>query len=256
MPGPRAFPSPPTPLAPLAAGLPLARLPGRPTPLSRLLLALPVAWLALAPAAASASDLAEALQFARGVMGDDIVKGYEDFIDWDETEALAIILDHQQRVPDLDREVAPGQPSAPRTRHFEELGGVRLDFEGLRGHIEEAARQTGLPAALIDAVIRTESGYRVGAVSRAGAQGLMQLMPATARELGVTNPLDARQNILGGSRYLRKMYDRFGSVRLALAAYNAGPGAVDRHRGVPPYGETQRYVDTVLRRYESSRLAR
>jgi soluble lytic murein transglycosylase-like protein len=129
-----------------------------------------------------------------------------------------------------------------------------LAYGPLASVIREAAQRTGLPEALIDGVIRTESGYRPRAVSRAGARGLMQLMPATARSLGVHDPFDPRQNVLGGSRYLRRMYDRFGSVRLALAAYNAGPGAVLRHRGVPPYDETRRYVSTVLRRYQRSPL--
>jgi soluble lytic murein transglycosylase-like protein len=134
------------------------------------------------------------------------------------------------------------------------LGGVRLDLAELKPHIEAAARATGLPAALIDAVIRTESGYRPRAVSRAGASGLMQLMPGTAREVGVRDVFDPRQNIMGGARYLRKLVDRFNSTRLAVAAYNAGPGAVDRHGGVPPFAETRAYVRTVMARYQKSRL--
>jgi soluble lytic murein transglycosylase-like protein len=82
----------------------------------------------------------------------------------------------------------------------------------------------------------------------------MQLMPGTAREVGVRDVFDPRQNIMGGARYLRKLVDRFNSTRLAVAAYNAGPGAVDRHGGVPPFAETRAYVRTVMARYQKSRL--
>jgi soluble lytic murein transglycosylase-like protein len=115
--------------------------------------------------------------------------------------------------------------------------------------IYKAAQNYNLPVNLIKSVIRAESNFQVNAVSRAGAQGLMQLMPATARELGVKNPFNIEQNIDGGSRYLRKMLDSFGgNLKLALAAYNAGPEAVIKYGGkVPPYRETQQYVKRVLR---------
>lgn len=103
-----------------------------------------------------------------------------------------------------------------------------------------------LDPVLVRAVMQTESGYNVRALSHRGAQGLMQLMPATARELAVEDPYDPAQNIRGGVRYLRRMLDHFGRVELALAAYNAGPGAVERHRGIPPYAETIEYVDRVI----------
>jgi soluble lytic murein transglycosylase-like protein len=112
--------------------------------------------------------------------------------------------------------------------------------------IEEAAGQTGLPQELISAVIAAESGYRPDAVSSAGALGLMQLMPGTARSLGVEDPLDPRQNVLGGSRYLSQQLQQFGSVEKALAAYNAGPHAVQRYGGIPPYPETEHYVRRVM----------
>jgi Transglycosylase SLT domain len=114
--------------------------------------------------------------------------------------------------------------------------------------IEKAATEFGLPAALINAVVKAESNYQVRALSPAGAQGLMQLMPATARELGVTDPFDIDQNIRGGAQYLRNMLDQFdGDVRLALSAYNAGPGTVARYAGNVPYAETRAYVQRVLR---------
>lgn len=112
--------------------------------------------------------------------------------------------------------------------------------------IERAASREGLSADLIHAVVRAESGYDPGARSSAGAMGLMQLMPGTARGLGVTDPWDPEQNVFGGARYLRQQIERFGDLELALAAYNAGPGAVSRHGGIPPYRETQTCVRRVL----------
>lgn len=115
-------------------------------------------------------------------------------------------------------------------------------------NIQKAAARYNLSPALIKGVIRAESNFKVRAVSSAGAQGLMQLMPATAKELGVKNPFDIEQNIDGGTKYLKKMLDRFGGdVRLALAAYNAGPGTVKKYGGHIPYPETQLYVQRVLR---------
>jgi soluble lytic murein transglycosylase-like protein len=113
-----------------------------------------------------------------------------------------------------------------------------------------AARAHGLAAGLLEAVAWQESRGRQSAVSPRGAIGVMQLMPGTAAELGV-NPYDARSNIEGGARYLRRQLDRFGSVPLALAAYNAGPGAVLRYGGIPPYRETRGYVAAIMGRLQA-----
>lgn len=110
-----------------------------------------------------------------------------------------------------------------------------------------AARRHGIPEDLFLRLIRQESGWNVAAVSRKGALGLAQLMPATAATLGV-DPRDPRQNLEGGARYLALQYRKFGSWRLALAAYNAGPGAVERHGGIPPYRETRGYVRAIMGR--------
>lgn len=115
--------------------------------------------------------------------------------------------------------------------------------------VAQVEREYGLPSGIVDAVIYQESRGRMNAVSPKGALGLMQLMPGTAAQLGV-NPYDADQNMRGGARYLRQQIDRFGSIPLALAAYNAGPGAVLRYGGIPPYRETQNYVATILGRWQ------
>lgn len=113
--------------------------------------------------------------------------------------------------------------------------------------ISRAAEKYQLPPQLIRAVMKAESNFNPQAVSSAGAQGLMQLMPKTARAMGVTNSFDIEQNIEGGAKYLKSMMDRFKSVPLALAAYNAGPGNVEKHGGIPPFKETKAYVSKIMK---------
>ncbi|MDY0013533.1 MAG: lytic transglycosylase domain-containing protein [Rhodocyclaceae bacterium] len=137
------------------------------------------------------------------------------------------------------RAVAPGAPSRPAQ---------------LAPLIAAAARHARVDPALVEAVARAESGFNPAALSPRGARGLMQLMPATARRYGVDDPFDPAQNLLGGARYLRDLLDRYASLPLALAAYNAGEGAVERHgNAIPPYAETLAYVPRVLDHYSRLR---
>jgi soluble lytic murein transglycosylase len=119
--------------------------------------------------------------------------------------------------------------------------------------ILRAGRKLEVSPALVKAVIHAESAFDPDARSRKGASGLMQLMPVTARQMGVQDPFDPAQNILGGTRYLKHLMGRFGDLELAVAAYNAGPEAVRRHRGVPPYRETRSYVRNVIGLYQQYR---
>ena len=126
------------------------------------------------------------------------------------------------------------------------FGTLRLNNVAYQAEISAAARDYGVDEAIVRAIIHAESAFNPNALSRVGAQGLMQLMPATARRFGVGNAFDAGQNIRGGVQYLAFLLKRFnGDLSLAAAGYNAGEGAVDKYKGVPPYSETQRYVQRV-----------
>jgi soluble lytic murein transglycosylase-like protein len=146
-------------------------------------------------------------------------------------------------------------PTDPRYRSMPGMSGTGAGWlrlpPGVQARfteeIKEIAGRHGVSASLVESVIRVESAFNPGAISRKGAQGLMQLMPQTASSLGVRNAFDPKQNIEGGVRHLRYLIDRYpGNLPLAVAAYNAGEGAVDRYRGIPPYAETQDYVRKVL----------
>ncbi|HME37775.1 MAG TPA: lytic transglycosylase domain-containing protein [Steroidobacteraceae bacterium] len=160
---------------------------------------------------------------------------------------------HYSNVPN-DRRYAllltePQEP-APRAR-ADSAGDWRHRAAAYSGLINEAARQAELQPALLRAVVAVESAFDPQAVSRKGAKGLMQLRPATARRYGVERPFDPAENLRGGAHYLSDLLKRYGSdLELALAAYNAGEDAVDRHgRAIPPFAETRAYVPAVLRMY-------
>jgi len=136
------------------------------------------------------------------------------------------------------------------------VGDENLSDQNLKDMIDRIADEQGVETHLVHSVIRAESNYNANAVSPRGAQGIMQLIPATARRFGVSNTFDARENIQGGVRYLRFLLDYYhGDYPKAIAAYNAGEGAVDKYNGIPPWAETQNYVYQVARNLKASRQA-
>ncbi|WP_243358219.1 lytic transglycosylase domain-containing protein [Fundidesulfovibrio terrae] len=166
----------------------------------------------------------------------------------------------------------PAVPEAQTIYHYQDSSGVvhlsdiksnadyrpffyfRIPAGADRGQIAaiiaREARRYGVDASLVTAMVEVESGFQVRAVSPKGAQGLMQIMPGTAQDLKLKDSFDASKNIEAGTRYMRQLLDRFGgNVKLALAAYNAGPGAVSRCGGVPPISETKSYIEKVRARY-------
>lgn len=156
------------------------------------------------------------------------------------------------RLP-ADQIFSATEPAVPVARK-PTIGQVRLPSlarDRVIVHIRAAELRHGLPSGLLDALVAAESNYHPYAVSSAGAAGLAQLMPATARSLGVLDRFDIRANLDGGARYLRSMIDKFGSISLALAAYNAGPGAVARAGGIPRNAETPGYVARVMGYWQS-----
>ncbi|HXP64445.1 MAG TPA: lytic transglycosylase domain-containing protein [Steroidobacteraceae bacterium] len=159
---------------------------------------------------------------------------------------------HYTDVPDNNRYrllvLSPQDRTASGDRYDSQLLAKATQYDSI---IEHAAVSSALEPNLLRAVIVVESGFNSRAVSKRGAVGLMQLMPATASRYGVLNPYDARQNVHGGARYLKFLIDRFGhDIRLALAAYNAGEEAVERNGGqIPPFSETMAYVPRVMKIY-------
>ncbi len=127
-------------------------------------------------------------------------------------------------------------------------GGVEDKFDDI---ICEASKKYNVDPNLIKAIIKKESNFNPRSVSKVGAKGLMQLTSNTAKAVGVKNSFDPKQNIMGGTKYLRQLINQFGDLGLALAAYNAGPGNVRKHKGIPPFKETQNYVKKVLEFYEN-----
>lgn len=162
----------------------------------------------------------------------------------------ALVVRADRRTGKLVRSVAP-------------MNGANSDSPAIRQEpsinisemVEKAARDNHVDPLLVHSIIQVESNYNPYAVSAKGAQGLMQLMPPTARDLGVSNSFDPRQNIEAGVRYLKYLQDLYKDDRLALAAYNAGPGAVQKYKWIPPYPETQNYVNRVGEQYGAAKKA-
>jgi len=181
------------------------------------------------------------------------VLGEELEIDLPGGGSYRVALDRVDRIVDDEVEVA--ETIELPSSQAGEFASYDLSYRRLRkpllgtaydAIIEAEARRYDVDASLVSAVIRAESNYAPRSVSRNGARGLMQLMPATARRLGVRTPFDPRANVQGGVRYLRELVERFGRPELVLAAYNAGENAVETYGGVPPYRETVEYVKRIL----------
>lgn len=159
--------------------------------------------------------------------------------------SFAEVTDIAPQAPPISGPIGKNAPLDPMGPGFKLSGGPSPE---LRDMIARAANEVGVDAGLLTALVESESGFNPAAVSAKGALGLTQLMPSTARSLGVDNPLDPWQNLQGGAKYLQQMLTQFPDLRTALAAYNAGPGAVTRYGGVPPFPETRSYVDRIMAR--------
>ena len=171
-----------------------------------------------------------------------------DHFEHDAVSSLQAASNHTaavQQVPTTSREAAP--PSSAM---------ATIDRQGLNLLVNGAGQRHQIDPDFINSVIRAESGFNTHAVSKKGAQGLMQLMPQTASQLGVANSFDPNSNVEGGTKYLRALLEKYNyDVPKALAAYNAGPKRVDQYRGVPPYNETRAYVASIIRDYNRKKLA-
>jgi len=165
-------------------------------------------------------------------------------------------LEHATPDPRWQGIVFPARKSR-RYRRAPDRGGLETRRQACEPYFAEAAQLYKLPVDFLRAVAHVESGFYASALSVDGAMGVMQLMPFTARKMGVTRPDDARQNIFGGARFLRILANQWaGDIVLTVASYNAGAGAVKKYGGVPPYAETQRYVRRVLARFQAYALER
>lgn len=167
------------------------------------------------------------------------------------TDGTRLFTDRRVMGPDYTYIGSYGRPTASHSCHGLTPRTLAERAEPYANTVRHYAAHYGVDPQLVHAVITVESCFDRYAVSRVGARGLMQLMPATARELGVRDSFDATQNIRGGIRYLQRMLQQFDhDITLALAAYNAGPSAVQRHNGVPPFAETQNYITRVMDHYQ------
>lgn len=194
--------------------------------------------------------LAAGIAFALGALATQGALGDQLFV-YEEADGTRWITDRRIHEANFTYKGYYGRPTATRSCHGVTPDTLELRARNFMGTVSEQAERHGLDRLLIKAIITVESCFDTHAVSRVGAEGLMQLMPATASELGVTDSFNAHQNIVGGVRYFAEMLARFdNNPELALAAYNAGPKAVERYGGIPPYRETQGYVEKVLRYYE------
>jgi soluble lytic murein transglycosylase-like protein len=175
---------------------------------------------------------------------------------YQEKDGTRWFTDHRVGNQDFKLIARYGRPTATKSCYGVNERRMARRAEPWLPTVKSFAAEYDVDATLIKAIITVESCFDTHAVSRVGAQGLMQLMPTTATELGVRNAFDPIANIQGGVSYFRQMLDRFESdVELALAAYNAGPNAVERYGGIPPYQETQKYVQRVLKHYDRYRAA-